>query len=138
MRDFSSYSVDELIEIADQPDRGALPAALRAVTGSASGSRVGGGVEVTVNLDGRIVGLELADSALTDMAALAAEIARLAGRATEAALEAGIALLAPVLGDQLTTELRAIVLPDEPAAPRPRVSPLDDRDDFSTVETWAV
>lgn len=127
----SELSVDELIELSEQSAPEVF-ATLSAITATAAGD----GIEATVNLEGRLIALELAPHALAaGPAALAAEIFRLVQEASAAALNAGIETLAPVAGDDLAAELRALVLP-EPAPPAVPVQAKED--DFSTVESWAV
>lgn len=131
----SELSVDELIELSEQSAPEVF-ATLSTITATATGD----GIEATVNLEGRLIALELAPHALAaGPAPLAAEIFRLVQEASATALNAGIEILAPVAGDDLAAELRALVLPDPtpppPAPVRPRPAP---EDDFSTVESWAV
>lgn len=122
--------MDELIELSTRSTPEVF-AALSAITATATGD----GIEATVNLEGRLIALELAPHALAaGPAALAAEIFRLVQEASATALNAGIEVLTPAAGDDLAAELRALVLP-EPAPVRPR--PARD-DDFSEIETWAV
>jgi hypothetical protein len=60
------------------------------------------GVTVTVNVDGRLIDLDLTDDALRlGAAGLAAEIHRLTRRAAAAALAEGSAILAPMVGAEL-------------------------------------
>lgn len=89
------------------------------------------GVEVTVNVEGRLVGLAIAPQALeAGPAALAALIVRLTEEASAAALNEGIAVLAPFVAEEVTDELRALTLPPSPSQ--------ESEEDYSTVETWAV
>lgn len=121
-------SVDELIELStvSMPD---VFTELSKITATANGD----GITATVNLEGRLIALALAPSALAaGPDTLAAEIFRLVQEASATALNAGIEILTPAAGDDLAAELRALVLP-EPAVPRPPAE-----EDFSTVETWAV
>ncbi len=67
--------------------------------------------------------------------ALAEVIFRLTQEAAATALNAGIEVLAPVAGAELTAELRALVLPVEPVAP---VVVASAEEDFSAVESWAL
>jgi hypothetical protein len=123
--------VDELIELgtAAAPD---VFAQLSAITATA----VGDGVVARVNLEGRLVGLSLEPHALAAGApALAEVIFRLTQEAAASALNAGIEVLAPVAGAELTAELRALVLPVEPVAP---VVVASVEEDFSAVESWAL
>jgi hypothetical protein len=83
------------------------------------------GVEVTVNVEGKLVGLSIAPEARGP--GLAALIVRLTEEASAAALNEGIAVLAPFVAAEVTDELRALVLP-----------PREPEEDYSTVETWAV
>lgn len=133
--DYDACTVDELIELGSAP-AGGVSAELGAITATASGD----GVEVTVNLAGRLVGLVLAPHALaTRPSALAAEIVRLTLEASTTALDAGVAVLAPVVGEELAGELRALVLPRDPAEPaRTEATDRYADDDFSTIETWAL
>lgn len=98
-------------------------AQLSTITASATAD----GVEVRVNVEGRLVGLSLTPRALSaGPAALSDTIVRLTEEASAAALNEGIAVLAPHVDAELTDELRALALP--PAS----------EEDYSTVETWAV
>lgn len=129
---YETCTVDELIELG----AAAAPSVfdrLGAITATASAD----GVEVTVNLEGKLVGLDLSPHALAaGPAALAATIFRLTQEAGAAALNTGIEVLAPVAGEELTAELRALTLPtQQPAAQQP---PAAVDDDFSAVESWAV
>lgn len=129
----TELSVDELIELTERSTPEVF-ATLGAITATAKGD----GIEATVNLEGRLIALELAPHALAaGPAPLAAEIFRLVQEASATALNAGIEALAPVAGADLAAELRALVLPapTPPAPVRPRPAP---EDDFSTVESWAV
>lgn len=126
-------TVDELIELSTQPTHEVF-AALSEITATASAD----GIEATVNLEGRLIALELAPHALAaGPGPLAAEIFRLVQEASAAALNAGIDVLAPAAGEDLAAELRALVLP-EPAKPTPVPSAPAREDDFSEIESWAV
>jgi hypothetical protein len=114
------------------------------------------GVEVRVNLEGRLVGLDLSVEAMgLAPGELAAEICRLTQEASAAALSQGLAALEPVTGPALTEQLSQVIAdrprpaPAPPAevvevvevtttAPRPRVRSLDEHEDFSAVESWAL
>jgi hypothetical protein len=133
----TELTVDELIELStvSAPD---VFGTLSTITATATGD----GITATVNLEGRLIALELAPHALAaGPAKLAAEIFRLVQEASATALNEGIEILAPVAGEDLATELRALVLPD-PAPTPPAATPVRPRpapeDDFSTVESWAV
>src|SRR5438067_1021083 len=94
-------TVNELIEAAAELDErtAGLFDRLARITVRASGEL---GVEVTVNLDGKLIALELTDDALRVGAdALSAEIYRLTQRASGAALATGMDLLEPIAGDEL-------------------------------------
>jgi len=136
MTDFDACTVDELIELGAAAADDAVFDRLGAITATADGD----GVSVRVNLEGRLVGLDLSPHALAaGPTALAASIFRLTQEASAAALNLGIEVLAPEVGAELTAELRGLVLPapaPEPAA-TPTRRPIVE-DDFSTVETWAV
>jgi hypothetical protein len=100
-------TVDELIAesatLADQVD--GLVARLNTLTGHARGS----GIEVTVNLDGKLVGLELTTGALKLGAReLGPELLRLSRLAADEALASGMALLR----DSLAGVVDADLLPD--------------------------
>lgn len=128
---YETCTVDELIELG----AAAAPSVfdrLGAITATATAD----GVEVTVNLEGKLVDLHLSPHALAaGPADLAATIFRLTQEAGAAALNTGIEVLAPVAGEELTAELRALTLPTpKPNAPK-ESAPKED--DF-TVETWAV
>lgn len=98
------------------------------------------GVEVTVNVEGRITALTLTPEALARGGEqLAADLFRLTQRAAGLALSDGLATVSPFAGEELTAELAEIVAIREPA---PAVAParrtLDDEEDFSAIESWAV
>lgn len=127
---YEAYTVDELLE----PDT--EQAGLFDRLGGITATRSSDGIEVTVNLEGRLIGLALAPHALgVDPARLAAEIFQLTQQASAAALAEGIATLAPVAGEELTAELTELLDADPP---QPARRPLDDQDDFSAVESWAL
>jgi hypothetical protein len=129
---YEECTVDELIELgaAAAPD---VFERLSAITATASG----GGVVVTVNLEGRLVGLVLEPQALAVApGALADTIFRLVQEAAGAALNAGIEVLAPEAGDEVMAELLALTLP-APAESVPVSVPVSE-EDFSTVESWAL
>jgi hypothetical protein len=89
------------------------------------------GIGVTVNLDGRLTGLELTDAALRlGPVRLAAEIFRLTQLASASAVADGLAVLEPVAGPELV-ELLA-------PPPAPQLSLVDSAEDFSAIESWAV
>jgi hypothetical protein len=109
------------------------------------------GVEVRVNLEGRLVALDLSGEAMTLAPdELAGVIFRLTQEASAAALSEGLAALEPVAGTELTAELSEIIAgrprpsvptdgepdADSPETPRPRR--LDEQDDFSAIESWAL
>jgi len=137
--DYEACSVDELIELGAAAADGVFDR-LGAITATAADD----GITVRVNLEGCLVGLELSPHALAaGPAALAASIFRLTQEASATALNAGIEVLAPEVGAELTAELRGLVLPPpapEPAATAPTAAPRRPvvEDDFSTVESWAV
>jgi hypothetical protein len=129
---YDDCSVDELIELGSVAAPGVF-SQLSSITAGASAD----GVTVRVNLEGRLVGLELAPSALAaGPVELAGTIFRLTQEASAAALNVGIEVLAPLAGEELTAELRALTLP-EPVAAEP-VAPAPVDDDFAEVASWAV
>ncbi|MGH3760670.1 MAG: hypothetical protein ACRDTB_23280, partial [Actinophytocola sp.] len=112
---YGAYSVDELLEanaaMNERADR--LFDRLSRITASAADR----GVEVRVNLEGRLLSLDLSVEAMSlAPEELAAEIFRLAQEASAAALADGLAALEPVAGEELTAELSEII----GARPRPR------------------
>jgi hypothetical protein len=119
--------------VAAEPDPGGLFDRLATIIATVAED----GVEVTVNLEGRIVALTLTPEALARGGKqLADDIARLATWAAGTALAEGLATVAPFAGEELTAELAAIVaVPD--AEPPARRAP-DDEVDYSTIESWAV
>jgi hypothetical protein len=124
------------------------------------------GVDVRVNLEGRLVELDLSGEAMTlTPDELAAVIFRLTQEASAAALSEGLAALEPVAGEELTAELSEVIAgrprpaapptpetadettdaptdkagtadEDVPETPRPRT--LDEHEDFSAIESWAL
>jgi hypothetical protein len=100
-------TIDDLlaasVALSDQVD--GLVDRLNAVTGHASSA----GIEVTVNLDGRLIGVELTAGALKLGASdLGAELFRLSGLAATQAAESGAA----VLRDSLTGIVDPELLPN--------------------------
>jgi hypothetical protein len=128
--DPASMTVDELIAAsADLDDRaGGLFDRLARITARARDN----GIEVVVNLDGMLVGLELTAEALRLGAGrLAAEIFRLTQQAAGTALVEGIETLEPIAGE----ELMSLIDLGEPADPP--AAPAEDPD-FSAIQSWAL
>ena len=126
---YETCTVDELIELGAAAAPSVFDAPERDHRDRDGGRRRG-----TVNLEGRLVGADPRPHALAaGPADLAATIFRLAQEAAAAALNTGIEVLAPVAGEELTAELRALTLPP----PKPTAPEKSTDDDF-TVETWAV
>jgi hypothetical protein len=124
--DLARLSVDELIAASAELEEraGGLFDRLAGVTARASAN----GVEVEVNLDGMIVGLELsADALRLGAERLAAEIFRLTQEASGSALAKGMAILEPVAGPELMSLIQ-----------EPEVTTTAAADDYSTVESWAL
>lgn len=98
------------------------------------------GIEATVNLDGKLVGLSLEPQALSLAPdRLAAAIFTATQRAAAVALRDGLALVAPVAGEELTAELTELVETHPGADPQPVApAPRPPEEDFSTIETWAL
>jgi hypothetical protein len=148
---YEAYTVDELLEanaaMNEQAD------GLFERLGRISTTAADKGVEVRVNLEGRLVGLDLSVEAMgLAPEELATEIFRLTQEASAAALSQGLAALEPVAGEALTAELSQVIA-DRPqptpvervavvevstTAPAPRVRPLDEHEDFSAIESWAL
>jgi hypothetical protein len=154
---FDGYTVEELLEAGTAMNERADGLFER--LGRISCSAADKGVEVRVNLEGRLVGLDLSVEAMgLAPGELAAEIFRLTQEASAAALSQGLAALEPVAGPALTEELSQVIAdrprpaPAQPAppaspaevvevtttAPRPRVRSLDEHEDFSAIESWAL
>jgi hypothetical protein len=143
----TDYTVDELLDAnATMNERadGLFERLGRICTSAADR-----GVELRVNLEGRLIALDLSAEAMTLAPdELAGVIFRLTQEASAAALSEGLAALEPVAGTELTTELSEIIAarprPAEPAEPdtdapeTPRPRTLDEQDDFSTIESWAL
>lgn len=108
-------TIDELVADAENAPVGSRCATLDAIRQDASG----GGVIVTVDLYGKLVGLELSRTALEAGAAdVAGRIRELVAEATLGATRQGMAVLAGIAGlaeTPLADEL-ARLLPDEPKA----------------------
>lgn len=154
-----AYTVDELLEANAAMNERADGLFER--LGRISTTAADKGVEVRVNLEGRLVGLDLSVEAMgLAPEELAAEIFRLTQEASAAALSQGLAALEPVAGEALTAELSQVIA-DRPqpkpaervavvevsttasttaptTAPAPRVRPLDEHEDFSAIESWAL
>ncbi|HEV7649656.1 MAG TPA: hypothetical protein VGP26_16040 [Actinophytocola sp.] len=153
---YEAYTVDRLLEANAAMNERADGLFER--LGRISAAAADKGVEVRVNLEGRLVGLDLSVEAMgLAPDELAAEIFRLTQEASAAALSQGLAALEPVAGEELTAELSEVIAgrprpappaarPAKPAevvevstaAPAPRVRTLDDHEDFSAVESWAL
>lgn len=150
--DYEAYTVDQLLDANAAMNERAdgLFERLGRISASASGR----GVEVRVNLEGRLVGLDLSVEAMgLAPEELAAEIFRLAQEASAAALSDGLAALEPVAGEEVTAHLSEViagrpqstVAPTAPVVPEPvpaarpaRRASLDDHEDFSAIESWAL
>lgn len=92
-------TIDELLADADAlPERGGLGAALDAISRNVSDDAV----SVTVNLHGKLVGLEFTDHAMQLPAAeLAARISQSTSEAAAAALADGMQALTDACGEQI-------------------------------------
>jgi hypothetical protein len=148
---FDGYTVEQLLDANSAMNERADGLFER--LGRISCSAADKGVEVRVNLEGRLVGLDLSVEAMgLAPGELAAEIFRLTQEASAAALSQGLAALEPVAGPELTEELSQVIA-DRPrpapappvevvevttTAPRPRVRSLDEHEDFSAIESWAL
>jgi hypothetical protein len=149
---YEAYSVEELLDANGAMNERADGLFER--LGRIAASAADRGVEVRVNLEGRLVALDLSVEAMgLEPDELAAEIFRLTQEASAVALSEGLAALEPVAGAELTAELSEVIAarpqprsvePAEPAEPAPAAPPaprprsLDDHDDFSAIESWAV
>jgi hypothetical protein len=149
---YDTYTVEELLDANAAMNERADGLFER--LGRISSAAADRGIEVRVNLEGRLVSLDLSVEAMgLEPEELAAEIFRLAQEASAAALSEGLAALEPVAGEELTADLSELIA----ARPRPRptqpfemihvpVEPLrtrtfealDDQEDFSAVESWAL
>jgi hypothetical protein len=111
---------------------------LAAITASSSDSVHG--IEATVNLDGKLVGLTLAPQALSlAPATLAEAIFTVTQRAAALALREGLELVGPVAGEDLRAELTELVETHPGADPRPVApAPRPPEEDFSIIQTWAL
>jgi glutamate-1-semialdehyde aminotransferase len=102
-------SIDELIEAAAELDErtAGLFERLARITARATGEH---GVAVTVNLDGKLIDLDLTETSVRlGASALAAEISRLTQQASAAALAEGMNVLGPIAGDDLDALLQPIL-----------------------------
>ena len=110
---------------------------LAAITAAAADSEHG--IEATVNLDGKLVGLTLEPQALSlPPDRLAAAIFTVTQRAAAVALREGLALVAPVAGADLAAELTELVETHPGADPRPAAPAPRPPEEDSTIETWAL
>jgi hypothetical protein len=148
---YDGYTVEQLLEANAAMNERADGLFER--LGRISCSAADKGVEVRVNLEGRLVGLDLSVEAMgLAPGELAAEIFRLTQEASAAALSQGLAALEPVAGPELTEQLSQVIA-DRPrpapappvevvevttTAPRPRARSLDEHEDFSAIESWAL
>ncbi|MGH3877877.1 MAG: hypothetical protein ACRDSK_12680, partial [Actinophytocola sp.] len=112
---FDTYTVDELLEANAAMNERADGLFDR--LGRISASAADRGVEVRVNLEGRLGALDLSVEAMSmEPAELAATIFRLTQEASAAALSEGLAALEPVAGEEVTAEISEVIA----ARPRPR------------------
>jgi hypothetical protein len=150
------YTVEELLDAnATMNDRAD---GLFERLGRISTAATDRGVEVRVNLEGRLVALELSGEAMTlTPGELAAVIFRLTQEASAVALSEGLAALEPVAGAELTGRLSEIIsgrpqaavpteeiteeitgeITGEAAEEQPDGS-AGEQDDFSAIESWAL
>jgi hypothetical protein len=146
------YTVEELLDAnATMNDRAD---GLFERLGRISTAATDRGVEVRVNLEGRLVALELSGEAMTlTPDELAAVIFRLTQEASAVALSEGLAALEPVAGAELTGQLSEIIAGrPQPAVPTEEITaevaeetaeeqperPAGEQDDFSAIESWAL
>lgn len=137
--DYADFSVDELIAASDAlGDRtDGVADRLNRITGRAGDARLG--IEVAVNVHGRLTALELSDAALRlGSGRLAEEIFRLAAAASRAALAEGDALLREAGGDEVAELLELAGAPPVPHQVQQAVTPQPDEEDNSQVESWAL
>lgn len=98
------------------------------------------GIEATVNLDGKLIGLTLAPQALSlAPATLAEAIFTVTQRAAATALREGLSLVGPAAGEELRAELTELVETHPGTDPRPVApAPRPPEEDFSIIQTWAL
>ncbi|KAA9148164.1 hypothetical protein FPZ12_045075 [Amycolatopsis acidicola] len=107
-------TIDELIEIAEEiPEKLGLAEGMAGLRGTAAGEHV----SVTVDVQGKLVGLEIGEDALRQTPeALAAEISRLSASAGNAVLRKGIDVLragtTPAIAEAIREQLG---ITEEPA-----------------------
>jgi uncharacterized protein YuzE len=130
-------TVEELLAAADEvaATSESLCAKLAAITAEAAD----GGVALTVDLHGKLIGLSFERQAMALRPdELASRIQKLGENATVAAMADGVAALAEVV-DTEQLGLDDYRAREEPArrTPRPR-APRDDDDEFFTPATWRM
>lgn len=125
-------SIEQLLAEADAlPEPGTLGAALDAINRSVSDETVA----VTVNLHGKLVGLELAERAMSlPPAELADRISRATTEAAAAALADGMHLLTETCGEAVVSAVQEHV-----SAVQEHVSAIqDDDEDGFAPRSWAI
>ncbi|EWC64063.1 hypothetical protein UO65_0590 [Actinokineospora spheciospongiae] len=141
----NDLSTDDLLALAEDLDARTrdLPARLAAVTGRATGRH---GIEVTVTMSGMLTALDLGEACRHLTAPeLTRELESLIHQATDTALAAGVDIVSPIAGPELTTELQRLTAPPhrEPStADDPQENVVDSRaaepeEDFS-AQTFAL
>lgn len=129
-------TINELLADADAlPERGGLGAALDAISRNVSDDAV----SVTVNLHGKLVGLEFTEHAMQLPAAeLAARISQATSEAAAAALADGMQALTDACGEHIAAAV-AEHIPVTPAQPaeRPAAQSRADDEEF-TPQSWAI
>ncbi|MCG8918188.1 hypothetical protein L6E12_20605 [Actinokineospora sp. PR83] len=111
----NDLSTDDLLALAEDLDARTrdLPARLAAVTGRAGGRH---GIEVTVTMSGMLIALDLGEACRHLTAPeLTHELETLIHQATDTALAAGVDLVSPVAGPELTAELQRLTAPPDRA-----------------------
>ncbi|PWW58388.1 hypothetical protein [Actinokineospora spheciospongiae] len=109
----NDLSTDELLAMAEDLDARTrdLPARLAAVTGRACGRH---GIEVTVTMSGMLTALDLGEACRHLTAPeLTSELESLIHQATDTALAAGVDLVSPIAGPELTAELQRLTAPPD-------------------------
>lgn len=130
-------SIDELIEIAEEiPDRLGLAAGIAGVRAQARDAHV----SVSVDVQGKLVGLEIADQALKlGPEQLAAEIRRLSTEAGTSALRDGLRAVragcVPAVADAIEAQLGpALAASTSDSRPAPPAEPSGEEEEFFTLK----
>ncbi|MGH3434509.1 MAG: hypothetical protein ACRDQB_16915 [Thermocrispum sp.] len=129
-------TVAELLAEADAlPEHGTLGATLDAINRTVRDDTV----VVTVNLHGKLIGLELSEQAMNlPSADLAERISGATAEAAAAALADGLQAVTDVCGEHIAAAVIDYTGPIVPARPEPPAPAVDTDDEEFAPRSWAI